>query len=60
MVREAKRRTWLETSLSSAIGTALFADSDVTLSPTESQLRGDGVEVIQWPDAVATEDRACI
>ena len=40
--------------------TALFADSDVTLSPTESQLRGDGVEVIQWPDAVATEGRACI
>ena len=39
---------------------ALLGDSDRDINPTESELIGEGVEVIQWPDDAATEDRVCL
>ena len=40
--------------------TALLCDSDVDINPTASVLIGEGVEVIQWPDNTATEQRVCL
>jgi energy-coupling factor transporter ATP-binding protein EcfA2 len=37
--------------------TLLFADSDRPLSPAPGQLRASGVEVVQWPGSMCTEQR---
>jgi putative ATP-dependent endonuclease of OLD family len=37
--------------------TLLFADSDRPLNPTPEQLQADGVEVVQWPGVMCTEQR---
>jgi hypothetical protein len=37
--------------------TLLFADSDRPLSPAPEQLRASGVEVVQWPGSMCTEQR---
>jgi len=37
--------------------TLLFADSDRELSPPVEELRAHGVEVVQWPGSMCTEER---
>lgn len=37
--------------------TLLFADSDQPLNPTADDLRARGIEVVQWPDGMCTEQR---
>lgn len=40
--------------------TALLADSDVTLDPSEQELAEAGVRVIQWDGSVSTEERVAL